>query len=334
MDFLKQTNRKNTTWTANKLVSQIDSGKATFDNEVQRALVWNIRQKSLLIHSIILDLAIPPLYAVTEDKRFDFIDGKQRSYAIYDFIYNRYALTDTPLIEYEDGTSKDINGLRFKDLDENIQNAIKDYTFNIVTFDAIDQDLVADMFFRLNNGTSLKATDKNFSKAISKSQIIKLSDHNIFNVALTTNARKKFAQRTIVIQCLIMLKDKNPCFDAKFISNFLKSVEITDDDVAKLTGIFNSFREVYDKLSEDTKANHFAIKKMLSRGNIPTLTPLMEKYDDNEKLSDFIKYFFGGDKGACINEEYTLASSQGAGHAVNIQKRLKILEKEWKKFSK
>lgn len=333
MRFIEQVNRKNSTWTAQKLMIFMDQGKATFDNEVQRALVWNVSQKSLLIHSMILDLAIPPLYAVTASKTYDFLDGKQRSYTIYDFLNDEFALRDVPEIVFDDGSTTDINGLKFSQLDEDLQSAIRDYSLTIVTFDSMDRNQVADMFFRLNNGTSLKSTEKSYAKAISKVAITELSNHELFKIALTPNAQRKMMQRTIVIQSLIMLMEDEPCLDSGEVRRFVQETEITEDDVNTLSVVFDEFVDIANILVENKKANKYVLKKALSRGNIPALTPLVNEHKgETDKLVTFLTHFFSGEKGACIREDFTLASSQGSGHAINVAKRQEIITEEWNKM--
>jgi len=324
--------RTQTNWTAKKLYGQYTANKATFDNEVQRGIVWNVQQKSLLIHSLIMDYAVPPFYVVKAGRAsFDFIDGKQRCFAIIDFMDGKYALKDVPSI-IEDDFETDINGMRYSDLPEEIRDKIDEYNLNLIIFDDITQEEIEDIFYRLNNGTTLKANDRNYAKAISKNEISQLCDHKIFLVALTNNARAKLAQRTIVIQSLIMLFNDKPCLDSKEIGPFMRTTEIEPQDVERLSGIYDKFLTIYDALAENKKENRFVMRKLMSRGNIPTLTPFIEKHGDDEKIIPFLQYFFGGEKGSSISEEYNLASSQGAGHAVNVAKRIEILNNEFNRF--
>lgn len=329
----KQVGRSTKTITCKKLYVSIKSGNSTFDNEVQRALVWNNQQKSLLIHSIICDYAIPPLYAVKNGSSFDFIDGKQRSYAIFDYMDDKYALRNIPTVIDADNMEYDLNGVKYSQLPEEYKMAISDYNLTINLFDQIDQDEIQEIFYRLNNGTSLKSTDKNFARAISKAEIVKLSNHPLFEKILTPNALGKYAQRTIVIQSLIMLKEENPCLDSKEIAPFLSTTELNDADVIRLTAIYDKFVELYDELSSNIKSNRHVIRKTFSRGGIPTFTPFIEEHiDETDKLVSFLKYFFSGAKGASIRDDYSLASSQGAGHQINVEKRQQILREEWNKF--
>ncbi len=325
-------NRSTVNWTAKKLYGQFSTNKATSENEIQRGVVWNIQQKSLFIHSLIMDYPVPPFYAIKSGRNsFDFIDGKQRSTAIIDFIDGKFALKDIPVIEDDDGET-DITGQRYADLPEDFREALDGYSFSIVLLEGATQSEIEDIFYRLNNGTTLKANDRNYAKAISKSEISELCNHKLFLTALTKNALSKMTQRTIVIQSLIMLFNEEPCLDAKEIGAFMRETTIEPEDVERLSSIYDKFLDIYETLSEDKKQNRYVMRKLLSRGNIPTLTPFILQHGDDEKIIPFFQYFFGGEKGACINNEYTLASSQGSGHATNVAKRVEILNNEFNRF--
>ena len=82
------------------------------------------------------------------------------------------------------------------------------------------------MFFRFNNGTSLKSSDKNFSKAVSPDKITALVDHPIFEMAMTENVRQKLSSRKIVINSYIMLS--SDLGRAEFISRTITKKMVGD----------------------------------------------------------------------------------------------------------
>lgn len=326
-------NRSTVNWTVQKLYSQVQTGKATSENEIQRGVVWGISQKSLFIHSLILNYPIPTLYAEKIGRnQFSIIDGKQRTTTICDFIDGKFALKDIPIIVDDEDMETDLNGMRYADLPEDFKNALDGYSLTITLLENAEREEIEDIFYRLNNGTPLRANDKSFAKAKSKAAIQQLANHRIFYETMTSNARAKLTQRTIVVQSLIMLSDDEHCLDAKAIGPYMRDQEISDADVERLSAIYDKFLELRDELTEESKDNHFVVKKMLSRGNIPTLSPFIESHGDDEKILPFLKYFFSGNKGNCINDEYTLASRQGSGHTKNVEIRERVLNDEWNKF--
>ena len=238
------------TYTCDSLTTMIDTGKATFDNEIQRALVWNVRQKSLLIHSLIVGYPIPPLYAINQGNgNLDFIDGKQRATSIFQFKNDEFKLTNIPVIKYSNDTEVDLNGYKYSSLPQDIQNLINQYNISITIFDGdISQDDIKDIFLRFNNGTQLKRSDRSYALAISKSEIAKICDHEIFIKALTKNARDKLTQRSVVIQSLLLLQGGEHALMSKDIDNFLANHEVTSDESSMVLAIYDRLLSIINTI--------------------------------------------------------------------------------------
>lgn len=326
-------NLKSSSWNPKRLCTQIDKGNASFDNEIQRAAVWNASQKSLLIHSMIIGYPIPPLYAIQNEKIIDFLDGKQRSLAIYDFRNNKLALRELPEITTEDG-KVDITGMKYKDLPEELKDAFDNYSLNITIMDNISREESEEIFYRLNNGTSLRTTDKNFAKALSKKAIIELCDHVIFERGLTKNAREKFAQRPIVIQSLMILNNQTN-LGARPTTTYLTTHEITSDEHEQLSSLYDRLDTIAATIASDeniaTTQRKKTIKHLLSRTNLPSVLPLMVSTEDDDKLQKFFAKFFGSESKSSINDEYNEACGAGSTHAANVEKRLNILKNMFNK---
>src|SRR5690606_19752502 len=73
---------------------QLDKGKITIQPDFQRNQVWNNKQKSRFIESIILNFPLPPIYLnETKDSAYIVIDGLQRTTALKQFYSGEFALT-------------------------------------------------------------------------------------------------------------------------------------------------------------------------------------------------------------------------------------------------
>ena len=330
--------RRTSAWTISKLINSIDKNKMSYNTDIQRALVWNPSQKSLLIHSILMDIPIPPILISQRDKEMEIIDGKQRCNAIYSFIKNKYAFRNCPNVFRDDGEEIEMNGRKFSDLPDDLQETITNYNLSMTVFEQPTDEEIQEIFWRYNNGTAMKSADKTFVRAASKEMIVELCEHPIFDIALTEVARGKLMQRAIVIQSLMLLNNV-PALSAKEMGSFLSSHEISDDEKLLVTSIYDKMKAAAEHILE---GNNIAerdarkvIKKALSRTNIPTLVTFINNNSDisPEKLAAFFIYFFNGERKTSINEDYNEAAGAGSGHAGNVAKRAEILQQEYDDFS-
>lgn len=115
--------------------------------DFQRRLVWNPKQKSELIESILMGIPLPLIY-VKEDERgvYIIVDGKQRLSTLFSFMNNEFALTKLSIL-------KDKNNCCFEDLTPLEQNKIEDCSLTLHVIKAPTSDRVTfDLFDRVNRG--------------------------------------------------------------------------------------------------------------------------------------------------------------------------------------
>lgn len=115
--------------------------------DFQRNLVWQPKQKSELIESILMGIPLPLIY-VKEDERgvYIIVDGKQRLSTLFSFINNEFALTNLSILKTK-------NGSRFEDLTLMEQNKIEDCSLTLHVIKAPTSDRVTfDLFDRVNRG--------------------------------------------------------------------------------------------------------------------------------------------------------------------------------------
>ena len=121
----------------------------------QRNFVWNRKQSSLLIESFLIDMPVPVIYlARTTDNKFEVVDGQQRLSSVFNFIDGKLELTGLEV-------KNDLNGLRYGELPEELQDKLTDSTISSIELSA-DTPRVAmrSMFNRLNTkGTRLNAME-------------------------------------------------------------------------------------------------------------------------------------------------------------------------------
>ena len=100
-------------------------GILILDDSFQRKTVWTKKQKSQLIESLLLGIPIPYLY-LYEGKYGNLIviDGRQRLSAIFQFLDNKFALSNMEFI-------KELNGKKAKDLTDNFVDKFENYKAKI-----------------------------------------------------------------------------------------------------------------------------------------------------------------------------------------------------------
>lgn len=160
-------------WTVKNLKAMRDE-KATlsFNHPIQRqSSQWSNEQQSLLIHSILNNFPIPSVYihkteSVEVDTKgkhsygYSVLDGKQRMTTVFSYIDGEYALADdAPCVTIED-TEYEIAGKYFDDLEEDVQQEILRFKFNIQAFEDVTDEVIEEIFFRLNNSTPLTKPQK------------------------------------------------------------------------------------------------------------------------------------------------------------------------------
>lgn len=129
-----------------------DKGRICIDPDFQRNDVWNIRQKSELIESVIMGIPLPLIYlAENANGELIVVDGRQRLTTFFDFLDNKFRLKDLKIL-------KQINGMNFKDLEHNIQysryvTTIEDTQLIVQIIKYPTKDRVRfDIFDRVNRG--------------------------------------------------------------------------------------------------------------------------------------------------------------------------------------
>ncbi|GAA0980714.1 hypothetical protein GCM10009551_022640 [Nocardiopsis tropica] len=121
------------------------------DNEIQlqapfqRNPVWQIKQKSSLIDTIILGYPIPELYLQTNvdeegSETYIVVDGQQRIRACLEFVSNQFSLQADSVYP----------GSRFEDLEVPVQKKIYSYKFVVRSLPELPDTEIREIFGRLN----------------------------------------------------------------------------------------------------------------------------------------------------------------------------------------
>lgn len=131
--------------------------------------VWTLDKKQLLIDSILNDYDIPKIYfhSYSRDEKLStnfthsVIDGRQRLEAIWGFIDGKFALSLD--FELQKDPAQNLKGLGYQDLAKEfprIRIQFDSFVLPIVDVITDDEELIEDMFSRLNEAATLNAAEK------------------------------------------------------------------------------------------------------------------------------------------------------------------------------
>ncbi len=130
--------------------------------------LWSLKNQSLFIESIILNLPIPSIVVFTDSSnKLKVIDGLQRTSTLKSFLNDWFRLSSLAQVKTEK-----LNGLLFSELPEDIKNQIRNSTISVITVQCSPDDERAEatyyeIFRRLNQGW-LALTPQEIRNAIYK----------------------------------------------------------------------------------------------------------------------------------------------------------------------
>lgn len=142
------------------IVSRIDSGDIDLQPEFQRGEVWGKFKKQRLIDSILRDWHVPPIHVIENSKtrKQEVLDGQQRLAAIRDFVNGHFPVNGS--IEPFDPSIQALDGLNYRELPDEWRRRFNQFTirvFRIVDYRSAEP---AELFFRLNQPTSLTGAEQ------------------------------------------------------------------------------------------------------------------------------------------------------------------------------
>ena len=336
------------TWTCKQIVKMIDKETISFKNVVQRSFVWEKHRMSELIWSIIMGYPIPPVYSErggTENdkvKVYDVLDGQQRCTTIYKYISDEFALTDLKPIPYldEEGNEceMDISGKKFSELEEELQDIIKDATITVKYFDNLEQHQKAEMFRRLNNGKPLSAKSRTLASAKNIGSLLDIGSHKLFDEMLTEKSRSNKSQAVLVVKAWTMLNKpvEEISFASKDFNPMIEQVDIAEEEKINLVNVFDYIVNVHDELVENKEKD--VAKKLYTETHLVSLVPYVSKaMEDNiseAMFGEWLVNFFKTENDSDVYTKYMEASNHGIARTANIVARHNALEESYKEFFK
>ena len=336
------------TWTCKQIVKMIDKETISFKNVVQRSFVWERHRMSELIWSIIMGYPIPPIYAergesaVEKVKVYDVMDGQQRNTTIYKFLKDEFALTELKPIPYLDENGNectiDISGKKFSDLEEELQDIIKDATITVKYFDNLEQEQKAEMFRRLNNGKPLSTKSRTLASAKNIGSLLNIGSHRLFKEMLTEKSRANKNQAVLVVKVWTMLNKnvEDISFASKDFNPMIEEVEITTEEKAELVNVFDFIMDVHNELVENKEKD--VARKLYTETHLVSLIPYIKQSMENNineaMVSEWLINFFKTENNTEVYDSYMEACSGGVARNASIVARHNALGKSYGEFFK
>lgn len=336
------------TWTCKQIVKMIDKETINFKNVVQRSFVWERHRMSELIWSIIMGYPIPPVYAERggnendKVKVYDVLDGQQRCTTIYKYISDEFALTELKSIPYldEDGNecTIDISDKKFSELEEELQDIIKDATITVKYFDNLEQNQKAEMFRRLNNGKPLSTKSRTLASAKNIVGLLDIGSHKLFDEMLTEKARENKNHAVIVVKAWAMMtKDAGDIsFASKNFNPMIEEAEISVEEKQNLVNMFDFIVNVHDELIGNKEKS--VAKKLYTETHLISLVPYiktaMENGINEAMVAEWLINFFKTENDTDVYAKYMEASTGGVAKNASVIARHEALGESYKEFFK
>lgn len=309
--------------------------------------LWSQEQKQLLIDSIITGFDVPKLYLhilpksdKPNSKQYAIIDGRQRLEAIWEFIDNVFPLAD---LKHPGKEGSNMNGKRYQDLSFNhpkLMNIFNRYSLPVMLVDTPHDadDVIEDMFSRLNESVSINAAEKRNAMGGNIIKMIKdMTTEPFFQKAIKIKSTR-YRYHEICIRLLFIeyrlrnkgiIDTKKPHLD-KFAKQF-KTSEISPD-------IKTTVKETLDHMCQ---VFHTKDRLLNSQARIPIYYLLFrEAYRQKqsntisrEKINEFVKSVKQNkhtriiipDKENIDFSEYDRLTIQGTSDASSIKTRFRII---------
>ncbi|MEO2126847.1 MAG: DUF262 domain-containing protein [Christiangramia sp.] len=270
-----------------QLYRKFHKGIIKLDPDFQReGNVWSPKQKSELIESIIIGIPLPILY-VKENKSGEWfiIDGRQRLSTIFDFMDNKFQLSNLTIL-------KNMNGFKFSnriDSDNNSKNLVLsniergkiedvNLTLHIIK-EPTPEKLTYDLFDRVNRGGT-RLNNQEMRNAIyqgSSTSFLKvLSKLKSFKRATSNISSNRMKDRYLILRFVAFYLWKKKIsidFESKEDSKLIDYKSDLEDFLAKSMVFLNTLRfDIIDKEFNNLTFSEESKNYVTENDKLPVIT--------------------------------------------------------------
>ncbi|MFA6971110.1 MAG: DUF262 domain-containing protein [Gallionella sp.] len=315
--------------------------------------VWTQEKKQLLIDSILNDYDVPKLYFhefsrnLKEATGFNYavVDGRQRLETIWEFIEGQFPLSQD--FEYLKDQSINLKGLIYDDIAKEfpkIRIAFDSFVLPVIGIRTDDEDLIEDMFSRLNEAVPLNASEKrNAIGGNMVAAIREIAASDLFSRCVRFN-NTRYQHREVAARMLLveenlltsgrLLDTKKVYLDALARNYYSENVERVNELKATTENVVHAMEQIFSDKDELLQAQgimivyYLVFRAAISVNEINKIT--------RRKLLDFKERLKANRIQAAADYaessfellEYDRMSQQGTNDASNIKERFSILANE------
>ena len=329
--------KANMQWTGKTLFNQVEKQQIIFDCAIQRNPCWDIQRKSLLIHSMIEGYPIPALFfSKRSDKKYDALDGKQRSITISEYFREEFSLSEnTPAIWDEEGIPIEVSGKKFSELPEWAQDNIKDYSLTIYYFEDLTEDEKSELFFRINNGKSLTSIELTRVKAKCLKEFQKIAAHELIRSSVTDTGKKRYTNENIAMQSWMLCFSETKDFSTKVFRPAIESADVTEEQVGEIEAAMNYVLKVCNSMDSSDKEQKRVLKKIKTRSHLVSCIYLAKKFIeagiDIDKFKETVYNFFNCSK-TSTNDKYNDSVGVSSAKPEKVRVRIAVMDSLLSKY--
>lgn len=327
-----------------ELNRRYERGLILLDPSFQRNYVWENKQKSELIESVIMGIPLPIIYlAENKEGNLIVVDGRQRLTTFFDFLNNKFTLKDLKILPQ-------INKMKFKDLEKEYPQyttIIEDFQLiiQIIKYPTPDQ-VRFDIFDRVNRGgTSLNKQEMRNALYQGKStELLKRLAESEEFIKATGNAISgmKMKDRYIILRAIsIYIWKKGILTDANgnqveyksdmedFLGNSMKFLNSISD--SQIQDIEIKFKEIMIKSYQTLGKDAFRIPTSSTRRRPISMTLFETLFyflslclkDEEDKIKKSVQKLLE-------DKEFINYLEIAVDSSTRLDKRLQIVEKKYR----
>lgn len=297
--------------------------------------MWSPILKSNLVWSMLADSYIPPI-VLLKDKRgedskgkdifgYQVLEGQQRLITtLFPFLNDEWALHGSVEPVEVDGFTYDIAGKKYSELEEELQDIIKNYRFTVQAIENYTMEEAEKLYFNINSGVALSAMQKGKAKLgtelIEFLNTLLAGSFFMQGINITEKQALKEDDLLMLMQGMALLDMKNTGRDFKTISasamlGYAESIRGSYSEDAQQT-----LMEIVDYLDKAFPTKN----KFLRKNNTPIVIVMasiaLEQNIEAEAFRAFVNDFANA-----LYPAYEESSGSGNIKIVNVKQRLRVM---------